>query len=527
MFIKKLKLKNFRCYEQAEFSFGDVNWILGDNGMGKSTVGDAIVFALYGVTAWGSNRTGDLIRLGADSAEVEAVVVVDGRERVIRRVKPLSSAGKVWLDGEETSQRALVDKVLGVSAGQFLVAFAPMFYDTLGPGELRDLMTSALEEPPREEILAALPPEDREVLEQAHTFDRSRVKKDITVWENKRNKLEGAADLLRKQLEQLARQYGELPDGVDAEKRLAELEFLRAELERLLKDPPPVYRETDVAPLKAQLDSLRAEYRELSRKPVPKAGSACPSCGQTVTAQAAARLLETVEAKKKELAEKGRRLAAEVKRLEEENARAAEARANQAAALAKVREELADVQREITEVSSAAVRRESLIERRKQALAELERLEAELLGAAEAVEGLKKLCDSLLAYDIKRNEILSARLMAHLENIELKLYEVSKATGELNPAFKLVYKGRPQAFLSFSEKIRVGLELGRAVRKLTGIAVPCFVDNAESVTGLPNLGVQTFYAQVAIGYRIEVRAMDRDDGGENDEDCWLRERLAG
>lgn len=51
MYIKKLSLKNFKCFENKEFNFDNLNFISGTNGSGKSTIIEAIIFALFGYTS--------------------------------------------------------------------------------------------------------------------------------------------------------------------------------------------------------------------------------------------------------------------------------------------------------------------------------------------------------------------------------------------------------------------------------------------------------------------------------------------
>jgi len=48
MFIKKLVLKNFRSHFDSSFTFGTINLIRGPNNVGKSSVAQAIEYALTG-----------------------------------------------------------------------------------------------------------------------------------------------------------------------------------------------------------------------------------------------------------------------------------------------------------------------------------------------------------------------------------------------------------------------------------------------------------------------------------------------
>lgn len=87
--IQTLKLRNVRCFDDAEFDFNEFNRIAGDNEAGKSTIISSIIAALT------TNQTGrtqyvDFIRHGEDFAEV-TLILTDGTT-IKRRFLP-SNAG--------------------------------------------------------------------------------------------------------------------------------------------------------------------------------------------------------------------------------------------------------------------------------------------------------------------------------------------------------------------------------------------------------------------------------------------------
>lgn len=73
MRIKSLELKNFRSFPKTSFQFNDINNLSGKNGVGKTTIKEAIVFALYGRDLSGTNLNLDSqIKTGEAMAIVKA-----------------------------------------------------------------------------------------------------------------------------------------------------------------------------------------------------------------------------------------------------------------------------------------------------------------------------------------------------------------------------------------------------------------------------------------------------------------------
>lgn len=104
MYIRKIKIENFKSYyEPYELNFDEVKglWkVSGPVGSGKTTIGEAILYGLFG-TITGKNN-GDLISWGRKSALVEIWCKSNGREIYIKRkISGSSSSIFVEIDGEE------------------------------------------------------------------------------------------------------------------------------------------------------------------------------------------------------------------------------------------------------------------------------------------------------------------------------------------------------------------------------------------------------------------------------------------
>ena len=110
---------------------------------------------------------------------------------------------------------------------------------------------------------------------------------------------------------------------------------------------------------------------------------------------------------------------------------------------------------------------------------------------------------AVLDYAAKRNELLFAKL--HTRNVECRLYDVIKSTGEVRNIWSFTYKGRNYRRLSHSEKVLAGLEMTELLKQLTGRCYPVFVDDSESVDNIPRPSGQAFIARVVRGRPLEIR----------------------
>ena len=112
MILSKLHLENFKKYMTYDIEFGEgLVGIIGKNGSGKSTIFEAILFALYGEAKKRGNK--ELVR-NANASDKDAVVVeldfeFEGVEyKVVRefRGKALSANAKLFKNGELTTTGA-------------------------------------------------------------------------------------------------------------------------------------------------------------------------------------------------------------------------------------------------------------------------------------------------------------------------------------------------------------------------------------------------------------------------------------
>lgn len=151
MHILSIHLKNIKSHRDTELSFSaGINVLAGPNGVGKSTIFEAIGYALFGVDAKDFVTNVDrFLTIGAKKGEISVVFLADDGETY--RVSRTVGAGAKWLLAKELGgsfevedharleeTEARVAELLGLANGrplaeQFKLVIGPFQNDFLGP----------------------------------------------------------------------------------------------------------------------------------------------------------------------------------------------------------------------------------------------------------------------------------------------------------------------------------------------------------------------------------------------------------
>ena len=84
MNLKELSLRSFRNYEEVTVDFEPgVNLIVGDNAQGKTNLLEAIAYLGSG-KSFRAQKTSEMIRFGADFAELEGKIFAQERDQTLR-----------------------------------------------------------------------------------------------------------------------------------------------------------------------------------------------------------------------------------------------------------------------------------------------------------------------------------------------------------------------------------------------------------------------------------------------------------
>ena len=113
MRLDRLQLRDFRNYETLSLDFAPgVNLIVGDNAQGKTNLLEAISYFGSG-RSFRAQKTGEMIRFGADFADIEANVFSQERQQSLRFVLFSGSRPRqIWRNGAKKKTAADIAGVL-------------------------------------------------------------------------------------------------------------------------------------------------------------------------------------------------------------------------------------------------------------------------------------------------------------------------------------------------------------------------------------------------------------------------------
>ena len=415
--ISSLKVSGFKCFaEERSFSFGPMNAIFGHNAQGKSTIADAISYAITGVSLFGSNRM-DRLRAPGKNISVELQIVDgEGQPHCLIRNRVGDNTDVFW-DGQPIAAKDL--NTVFAERDLFLAVFNPLYLIEVLGNKGRDLFERYMPEVPHEKVMEQLSEHNQSILAQNPFLSPEalvkQTRESIRELESTLTYCQGQQDLLRSQREQsgvlLADRQKELQDcrvriqelesirttgfdGSDLKERLADLYSLHEEYVREQASLPQTddldakFRDLTQKRAKREADVYHSQYAQAladTQKQINELGMElarhrhilaglqpgirCPMCYQTVTQETLPALKDEFEATIRRICAQGKELSGQLDELHGLDEKAREVfEAFRAQDIAMCNLELADIELRRQQAVDA-VRAEN--ERRQQKISEI------------------------------------------------------------------------------------------------------------------------------------------------------------
>ncbi|MCL6633344.1 MAG: AAA family ATPase [Alicyclobacillus herbarius] len=472
MRIKTITLENFRCYEKQTFEFGPVTTIHGHNGAGKSTLAEAVVWCLYGTNILGKSKQDEsLMRLGAKDMSV-AVTLVDaaGKEIVLARTRAGKKASVLTVNGRRPKPGE-IEGMFG-TVSEFLSVFLPGYFSSLEPKDAKAILAKCVPDVPKEEVLARMSSESAELLAHdqfAMGIDSievatKKVRNEIHELEQELIRAEGEMRAYTSVLEQgPPKPFKPLVSAEDRQRyemaKRASIKF-EAQVE---------VRESRLKELKVEHTRLQQKYREIKSNP-PKVDTHCPACGQRLPGDKVQAVREKAMREYKErLAEviqQGKQVRAELDRLE--------ALPDRPKLEASIQALIERVETAIDEERQKQAEYAVALKSYQTAKEKLQELRTMIEQDRRNLESLQSKLKALQEFRFEYIRAQHEKLNGLFKNVRIHLMDVNKETGEIRESFRIEWKGRPYRLLSFSEKVRCDIEIGRVLSFARGEEMPVF-----------------------------------------------------
>ncbi|GGF86473.1 AAA family ATPase [Paenibacillus aceti] len=508
MIIRSLGVKGFRGYQEyRHFEFGMINEIEGGNRRGKSSIMEAISFGLAGVDKYGKERCAD--RLMNDKGN-EMVISIelesDGKiyeiERHVTRMKSKMDT-RIYINRLQGSQDQ-IDQIIG-NKRRFLISFLPQFLLTMSDKEMETEFVSLIPLPRDKDVYAELEEENSdsiEVLKGVPLIDPrvfiSKESEELKQLKEELIRLEGKEEEIREALS------AEIPDEIPVD--MTEINGLKEAIKAIegLKPVP-----TNISDLQNKRQSLLGEYKALQSGLVFEEDHfiTCENCGHEINLNAEqAKKNEEITKKMVDIQAEGKKIASEIESIQTADQKAAdEFKSANDASLAELRAELKQLESNLEVTQKHNLEVKVLHENRKKAKGRQNSVRDDKTRIAQAIEKAEARIKAAKAFNIKRCEMQMEDVQKHLNRASIRLFEVVRSTGEIKPAFKAEFDGKPIRVLSTSEEMLCFLEFSKLFRTFSKADFPVFIDWAESIEEIPEQHTQTFIARMIPFTELEVK----------------------
>ena len=146
---------------------------------------------------------------------------------------------------------------------------------------------------------------------------------------------------------------------------------------------------------------------------------------------------------------------------------------------------LAELRREIS-AKWETVGKHAALDRARQRIGELQQDARNAAECLESIEAMQYLVDEFTRY---KTRFVEDSINGQFRAARFRLFR-EQANGGIEERCDVVFDGVPYMCLNNGAKINIGIDIINTLSRHYGVAVPLFVDNAESVTNLEYAATQ-------------------------------------
>lgn len=492
--LVSLELLNFAGLKSLLLTYGLLTALSGRNGEGKTTIGTAPVWVLWGKDLLGSDymkpaNSPRPSNYEYDRVYAAVVLSIDGTEyKFAREIKGKSN--NFYINDVPKTATEYADAVAALlNQEEFIAQYFPAYFFSLRPTEQRELLMRGVTPPANKIVFAemsrtspeqkvkdiVLNPQATKLAElvKKHSLDdlQAKHKKAKTDLDKEHSEAVGATKKVKEMLERLPVVTGSLEE-LEEKVKIAREAFEKED--DVVAEAASV--NSHYTALKARYVSLEHQVKEsfnafpaLRDEPIK---DTCRTCQQPLKP-------EDVE---KVQADKDQRVAAYKAKHKDLQAKRDEAKAALEAA------RWIDVEEQKEKACKLQWDWEVLANQLRDAK-EHKRLKTEVEAAAAAeaatLSSLREstfILDAIKAYRAKEAELQAAEIQAKFTTLSIRLFKWVASRGEWEPDFSVQRDGKDYKSLSTGEKIGAGLELVEVLHNQSGLVTPIFIDGIGEYT---------------------------------------------
>lgn len=510
MIIKSVKMSGFKNVTDSEpkrheFFYNTI--IKGENFVGKTSVGDALCWVFGGRSSAGISAEYVLKNDASSSMAVEAVFEDNGgREHGIRR-ESTGQNRRIYLDGIPVSESELSSYV--GSPEIFLATFMVGYFHRLSPKAAKELLTGVIPFPANDRIAGRVSKDVRDYLPSEEQFDSNQFLKqkrsDLKMIEDEIKRCQARLSMAAEKLKSVKTE-----EPIDESELKNRTDALEARKENLIK---ALAQNNTAGFLEGKLSVVRLEILSLTEwKEVPPtlAERTCPTCKQPIPSEDLLKLEQKLEEENALKRQRLEKLKEDEKLLlqsiREEREKSDESRALQDE-LKSVDDELKGLRDDYEKIilHNQTVKAEMNFAAESQKAYETSQAALEKL--SQERYRLNRAITAVSEYNAIKADMQYEVLRSSFRNVTIRLQRLNQNTNELRDVFEILYKGRDYDQMSTSEAIRAGMEIANSINARTGLKLPMFIDNAESITHYTKPDTQVFEAKVEKDAPLTVAAM--------------------
>lgn len=515
--FKELRLRNFKNHRSLAEPLGAVTRITGQNGEGKSTIGEAITWGLYGTDPLGNTLIKALspepTTYEFDRVEVGLLLSVDGKEILLERWIEKGDT-KFFINevpAKATPYKEFVESLFDKNL--FLSMFSPGYFFSQKWEEQRGLLLKNVQNPTNKEVFEKLskPHADKlaellkkqsiEDLDAKHRDNRLRQDKALIAAKERTRTLQEQLDLAKplteSELIELNKQVTAIDSKIKVQLDKQVVDLKNGELEFNLK----AERET----VKQQANALASNHKTLGGRSKtlidnPPEGE-CFQCGQPLTEAA---LTKSNEAHQAEIA----RVNQEKTDLADQYKQLTQRFDELTTSLSEIPlpdhdpdelRILQDTRQQLVDQIKSSEGKDRLVQSVEEARTKEKEVEASFKDSVIVLDAIK-------SYLAKEAEIMAEKVQGLFQTLTLQLFQENKGDGEKKPFFEIYMNGKPYRKLSRGEQYTAGMELIEVLSKQYNIIAPIFLDNAESFTGAIKVMGQALICRAVPGETFKIES---------------------